>query len=526
MENEQLTGLEIESGTFTPTPAKPNRTLDFAAFSEEYDQAHPVWNEAAKAFQVKGRPDLTNVSFADIWMQIAREQDVDLSDLDKIKLDPHAVLKTPPENVQAKFLYHQGQYFFKDRKNAPAFKDRGASLKTDAGDPVVIASMLDVAQAKGWASIRLKGEADYKREAWYQAKLRGLNVEGFDPQPADEARLKAEMERRDKIDAKTAEKQQNEKKEPLNRLAGIVVEHGAAPYQFDDREGAERSYFVSLLNADGKVNTHWGVDLERASLDAGLKIGDEAALKRLGKKTVIVNSPVYDENNRITSWEKKESHLTAWEIAARRLTAPEQESSAPGTPESATKTDAAKTAQQDPAEASTKPANPNVPVHPIVEPDARLQAITADDTAGLLQYPELSAFYAVRRGFEAKAMDLFVEPEKRQAFLREINQGLGKHFQAGLVPVEPKTGAPELSLNGKLQTLAIGELARSRGLDTAQVKSVVKKAQDVARKLEAAGVILKAPKIYDSKLRMKKSLIIDDKGVVRVLEQQISSPRR
>lgn len=55
---------------------------------------------------------------------------------------------------------------------------------------------------------------------------------------------------------------------------GKLVEHGPAPYQFDEQKA--RSYFVKLETPSGP-RTQWGVDLARAFTESKTRpqIGDE-----------------------------------------------------------------------------------------------------------------------------------------------------------------------------------------------------------------------------------------------------------
>lgn len=66
-----------------------------------------------------------------------------------------------------------------------AFEDRSKSLHTSREDSKTIKAMLDVAQAKNWSSVNLKGTEAFKREAWLEASIRGIEVKGFKPQEKD-----------------------------------------------------------------------------------------------------------------------------------------------------------------------------------------------------------------------------------------------------------------------------------------------------------------------------------------------------
>ena len=49
--------------------------------------------------------------------------------------------------------------------------------------------MLDVAEAKGWNSIKLSGSKEFRRAAFLEANSRGIAVEGYKPTPQDLALL-------------------------------------------------------------------------------------------------------------------------------------------------------------------------------------------------------------------------------------------------------------------------------------------------------------------------------------------------
>ena len=65
-------------------------------------------------------------------------------------LDP----ENSPEIIRKRYLAEAGQYFFRDRNNALAFEDKGARIATRTEDPVVAASMVELAIAKGWKELK------------------------------------------------------------------------------------------------------------------------------------------------------------------------------------------------------------------------------------------------------------------------------------------------------------------------------------------------------------------------------------
>src|SRR5574343_68495 len=88
-----------------------------------------------------------------------------------------------PELVRKRYLANAGQYFFRDRDNALAFEDKGARIATRTEDPVVAASMVEVAVAKGWKELKVTGSESFRRSVGLEAAQRGMAVRGYDQKP-------------------------------------------------------------------------------------------------------------------------------------------------------------------------------------------------------------------------------------------------------------------------------------------------------------------------------------------------------
>lgn len=235
----------------------------------------------------------------------------------------HDVLDEPPELVRKRYLYAEGHYYFRDRNNNEAFVDKGPGLSTGTNDPVVASSMLEVAQAKGWQSIRISGSPEFMKEIWYQAQLRGMEIQGYNPDPLDLARLEDAKARglvnkpgdiNNQIEA-VGENRPAPEKPVHNLMQGVIVGYGRDAFNHDKREGVSKSYFISLRNDDGKITTHWGKDLERLVTQHDLKQGQRVELARLGKRDVEVMEPVHDKNGKKIDEKPKLSHLNEWAVA-------------------------------------------------------------------------------------------------------------------------------------------------------------------------------------------------------------------
>jgi hypothetical protein len=92
-----------------------------------------------------------------------------------------------PEAVARRFLKVEQEYYFADRTHA--FSDRGQKLATRGADPEVIRSLIEIAKARGWDTITVKGIGDFPRNAWMEAAQNGLKVVGYQPTSLDLAEL-------------------------------------------------------------------------------------------------------------------------------------------------------------------------------------------------------------------------------------------------------------------------------------------------------------------------------------------------
>lgn len=102
-----------------------------------------------------------------------------------------------PEALRRRYYLDEqrgaGVGFYADaRVRTPAFRDQGARLTAPRPDPNVIRDMTAIAQHRGWTAVVVRGEADFRREAWLAAMAVGIEARGYRPT----ARDRQELERR------------------------------------------------------------------------------------------------------------------------------------------------------------------------------------------------------------------------------------------------------------------------------------------------------------------------------------------
>ena len=264
-----------------------------------------------------------------------------------------------PMAIRKRFIEAENKFYFRDEENTLAFEDKGKRLTTEHNDPAIARAMVELAAAKNWNSIKVKGENEFKREVWLEASLRGLQVQGFKPTDVDLAKLQELRQERGAKNLNTIEQGSRERERqgassktqaeitdksatideqqralsPKQQVAidtlrailrargdsekainmtvevaaerfqnnrvyvGQVVEYGAAPYENDPKN--EKSFYVKLGTASGE-KTVWGVDLQRAIGEGKAEIGDDVAIAYQGKQQVTVPAKERDANGNFT----------------------------------------------------------------------------------------------------------------------------------------------------------------------------------------------------------------------------------
>ena len=90
----------------------------------------------------------------------------------------------------------QTEYRFRGDPSRVAFTERAFSVSTEVNSPSAVRSMLDLAEARDWQPLRVRGHADFKRMVWLEASIRGLPVSGYEPARSDAEILQREREER------------------------------------------------------------------------------------------------------------------------------------------------------------------------------------------------------------------------------------------------------------------------------------------------------------------------------------------
>ncbi len=90
----------------------------------------------------------------------------------------------------------QTEYRYRGDAARVAFTESAFRLSTDTNSPSVARSMVDVAEARNWQSLRVSGNEDFKRMVWLEASLRNVRTVGYEPVPGDQEMLRKEQRAR------------------------------------------------------------------------------------------------------------------------------------------------------------------------------------------------------------------------------------------------------------------------------------------------------------------------------------------
>jgi len=81
-----------------------------------------------------------------------------------------------------------------------AFTEDERRLVAVDTNPNLIKSMMEVAESKGWETVTVSGNKEFKQNAWLEARSRGMEVVGYSPTQQDERKLARLLEQQNAIE--------------------------------------------------------------------------------------------------------------------------------------------------------------------------------------------------------------------------------------------------------------------------------------------------------------------------------------
>jgi len=94
-----------------------------------------------------------------------------------------------PESIAKRYYVEEkrgSRRYFEDYKRMHlAMRATDTTISSKREDLNTIRAMMEIAEARGWNSIKIRGSSEFKREAWIEATSRGLKSQGFIPSDSD-----------------------------------------------------------------------------------------------------------------------------------------------------------------------------------------------------------------------------------------------------------------------------------------------------------------------------------------------------
>ena len=191
--------------------------------------------------------------------------------------------------------------------------------------PLTLEELEQFYRGKGYAQEEAKAAAWSSGARPPLAPAEGIEVKGYEPKEADMGSREGLLSRHEGKEALgkglagkvVGQISRPGKEAPVDRLSGELVDHGPAPFEFDQNNPT--NYFAKLKNSDGKERLVWGVDLGRALKERDAKRGDRITLENQGMRAVTVERPIRGEwGNKIGS-EPIEVRRNTWRVHAQAV---------------------------------------------------------------------------------------------------------------------------------------------------------------------------------------------------------------
>jgi hypothetical protein len=154
------------------------------------------------------------------------------------------------------------RYFDDYQRRALAMRATAMSVSTKREDLNTVRAMLELAEARGWQTVQIRGSSEFRREAWIEGAARGLKGRGFDAtdverqeadrrraerRPVDEVRMPASASQA----PVTSAAQASIKQAPANAAPAASQPEPAAPTPGVHRKAVREAQ--KELSPDGRL---------------------------------------------------------------------------------------------------------------------------------------------------------------------------------------------------------------------------------------------------------------------------------
>lgn len=185
-----------------------------------------------------------------------------------------------PDSVATQYRTNGNEKYMLDpRTDKLAIDARSENiLKTRNNDKKTIKNMLAIAETNGWQNIKVKGSPEFKKEMWLQARLKGLEVQGYKPSEQDKKLLetrKAQLERGINSISK-----ENNPSQQVRQTSGKLMGYGVGIHP-NNKEG-KNTYYVDIQKSNGQTERLYGHGLRDAIIQSKAERGDNITLTKTG----------------------------------------------------------------------------------------------------------------------------------------------------------------------------------------------------------------------------------------------------
>src|SRR5580658_4133197 len=135
-----------------------------------------------------------------------------------------AVSQAVPEEIAKRFVQVRNKFYFPD--GARAFTDRGNRITTNSENTEVVRSLIEIAKARSWQEITVRGTERFRKEVWIAASVDGLQVRGYKPTDFEQSHLVRTLAREKTASVESAINSPGPDADSVSR--GAVGEEGRA----------------------------------------------------------------------------------------------------------------------------------------------------------------------------------------------------------------------------------------------------------------------------------------------------------
>lgn len=143
--------------------------------------------------RAKEAPPIREATGAEVAGAVQRRAREDASPVKAAKASSSPV-REPDPVAERHGLYTAesmtGRRYYADyQQKSEVMRASTTRISTRLDDKATVSAMLDLAETRGWQSVKLSGSESFRREAWVQAQVRGVATEGYTPRETDRQEL-------------------------------------------------------------------------------------------------------------------------------------------------------------------------------------------------------------------------------------------------------------------------------------------------------------------------------------------------